>query len=233
MSTPLSTPPAPPKPGVTATLPPTGIARNATRRLTAATPQVPRAARRRSLPSFRRADADTPPRPVSPRRSRRAQVLVALTLLLCAVGGVGATPASAAVLVPNPIAKWILNHVGAGALAQYTCQGNITCYINGSYDPPRWGHGTVQTGGTYLRARSWTQTHASVVRTFSDGWKLTIFCQTTGEWVNGRWGWTNIWDYVGQEGETPRFVSDGFVNTGSNGFVAGSCTNTNYGGMWT
>ena len=116
----------------------------------------------------------------------------------------------------------------------YTCPIGlplIACYKSTSYDPPRYAGGTVDTGGSayYLNARTWPARNAPVVRTFPNGWRLTILCQTTGEWVNGRWGPTNIWNYVGHQGDRPRFVSDGFVYTGSNGFVAGDCANTNYG----
>jgi hypothetical protein len=152
---------------------------------------------------------------------------------LLALSVLSPQPASAAVPVPTPITNWIGKHLGQSVLKSlgYNCYG-IVCVVEGSYDPPRWGRGVAATGGPVVNARSWTSTRDSIVRTFPNGWKLTIFCQQTGDWVYGRWGWTNVWDYVGQQGDTPRFVSDGFVNTGTNGFVAGSCTSTNYGGMW-
>ncbi len=154
------------------------------------------------------------------------------------------TPVNASILqviVPNWLANFLLKRVGNWAGTNiletmgYTCPfgGNVfTCYKSTSYDPPRYAPGTVDTGGSayYLNARAWPARAAPVVKTFSNGWRLTILCQTTGEWIYGRWGWTNIWDYVGEQGDYPRFVSDGFVYTGSNGFVAGDCANTNYGG---
>ena len=131
-----------------------------------------------------------------------------------------------------PVPTWLVNYLlkrfswltinqllrGQG----YVCPGGspFLCYIQGSYDPPRWGRGTVDTGGSayWLNARSWTGRGYPVVRTFPNGWRLTIFCQTRGEWVYGRWGWTNVWNFIGVQGDTPRFVSDGFVFTGTNSF---------------
>jgi hypothetical protein len=55
------------------------------------------------------------------------------------------------------------------------------------------------------------------------GAAVTIWCQTTGPSVNGIWGPTNIWDRITSGAEYPEFVSDGFVYTGSNGFVAPHC----------
>jgi hypothetical protein len=147
--------------------------------------------------------------------------------------------AAGSIPVPNWLVKSVLTSRGEAIARQtfigegYTCLPlGLVCYINGNYDPPRWGHGTVDTGGpgTYVNARAWASPSAPMVRTFPDRWKLTIFCQTTGDTVNGRWGPTNVWDFVGKEGERGRFVSDGFVYTGSNGFVAGDCAATNYGG---
>ncbi|MEV6831876.1 hypothetical protein [Amycolatopsis sp. NPDC051102] len=140
--------------------------------------------------------------------------------------------------VPSWLAKYLIKARGPGvatAILQgqgYKCLPlGVVCWLEGSYDPPRWGKGTVTTAGPqyYLNARAWPATNAPIPRTFRNGWRLVIFCQTTGPAVNGRWGWTNVWDYVGKLGDVPMFVSDGFVYTGSNGFVAGDCASTNYG----
>lgn len=144
---------------------------------------------------------------------------------------------SISVPVPNWLAKFLIRSRGEGLARQilqaqgYTCLPlGVVCWIEGSYDPPRWAAGTVNTGGPpYVNARAWPGTDAPAIRTFPNGWRLVIFCQTTGQWIYGRWGWTNVWDYVGQQGDAPRFVSDGFVYTRSNGFVAGDCAATNYG----
>jgi hypothetical protein len=176
------------------------------------------------------------------RRFRRlATITAVLAALLFGVTTLisPAPAAQAAVNVPNWIAKYLLSSRGEdGARHTFEDQGykclptGLVCYIEGSYDPPRWGRGNVMTGGpgTYLNARAWPGTDAPVVRTFPDRWRLVIFCQTRGPVVNGRWGPTNIWNYVGRYGDRPMFVSDGFVYTGSNGYVAGDCASTNYGG---
>jgi hypothetical protein len=112
----------------------------------------------------------------------------------------------------------------------------VVCWREGSYDPARWFYyGVVQTGNGpngYLRARGWPGTTSDdpVIRTFPESWKVVIFCQTQGPWVYGRWGWTNVWDYVGHYGEASMFLSDGFIYTGQNSFVAGDCGATNMGG---
>jgi hypothetical protein len=154
---------------------------------------------------------------------------------------VGVQPASASVPAPT----WLVNFVKSRSnqaksvmeALGYTCLPiGVVCWREGSYDPPRWFYyGIVDTGNGpsgYVRARGWPGTTADVpvIRTFPEAWKLVIFCQTQGPWVYGRWGWTNVWDYVGHYGDAPMFVSDGFVRTGTNGFVAGDCGATNMGG---
>jgi hypothetical protein len=140
------------------------------------------------------------------------------------------------------LAKWILrNATKQGAKHDLeltgehcpswaiTIWGLLACYSDISPEPARWHSGIVDTGGPNLRARNWSSLDATITRLFPNGWRLTIFCQQTGDWVYGRWGWTNVWDYVGTFGGVAWFVSDGYVYTGSNGFVAGSCTATNWG----
>jgi hypothetical protein len=151
----------------------------------------------------------------------------------------GPRPALVQAVVPNWLKNYLLKKVGRAVGEQILKQMGYLCPNGGSpfncytdYDPPRWAAGTVDTGGPayWVNARAWPALNAPVVRTFRHGWRLVIFCQTRGAWVYGRWGWTNVWNYVGNQGEHPRFVSDGYVNTGSNGFVAGDCASTNYGG---
>ena len=47
-----------------------------------------------------------------------------------------------------------------------------------------------------------------------------VLSSTTGDWVNGLWGWTNCWDYVRYVDEYGYewlgWASDGFVYTGKN-----------------
>jgi hypothetical protein len=47
----------------------------------------------------------------------------------------------------------------------------------------------------------------------------TQYCQKPGEWVTGTYGTTNIWDNIANG----QYVSDAYVNTGSDGYVAPRC----------
>lgn len=54
----------------------------------------------------------------------------------------------------------------------------------------------------------------------SSGTRVNIVCQTTGQNVNGAYGWSNIWDYVvvydGTSYRNEGFVADTNINTGYN-----------------
>ena len=56
----------------------------------------------------------------------------------------------------------------------------------------------------------------------SDGATLSIGCTTRGETVSGPFGPTDLWDYVSYNGQVG-YVSDGYLNTGTNDPVAPSC----------
>ncbi|MGW2937378.1 SH3 domain-containing protein [Streptomyces sp. NPDC001156] len=73
--------------------------------------------------------------------------------------------------------------------------------------------------GVRLNVRSGPGTGYSIVRVLPEGAKVAIFCQTPGTTVTGPYGTSNIWDNVGN-GE---YVSDAYVNTGSDGYVAARC----------
>jgi hypothetical protein len=163
-----------------------------------------------------------------------------LTAFKPATATIEARPAA---VVGPQVVKWMVDYllkkVGKATTKQilestgFKCTATIICYREGNFDPPRWYYkAVVQTGlgaSGYLRARGLPNTNAPIVRTFPEGWKLTIFCQTTGPTVYGRWGPTNVWNYVGRYNGEPMFVSDGFVYTGTNNFVAGDCGATNFG----
>ncbi|XVQ89102.1 hypothetical protein ACQP2K_17310 [Microbispora siamensis] len=115
---------------------------------------------------------------------------------------------------------------------------SVQCYRTTSPDPSiaerrvqtidwnRTARGTAVTGGASipLNVRPVPNRSRPPLRTFPNGWKLVILCQTYGERAYGPYGWSNIWDYVGDDpsGMT-RFVHDASVNTGSNSMVAGLC----------
>ncbi|WP_329412405.1 SH3 domain-containing protein [Streptomyces sp. NBC_00704] len=73
--------------------------------------------------------------------------------------------------------------------------------------------------GVRLNVRSGPGTGYSVVRVLAEGVKVPIHCQTRGTSVSGPYGTSTIWDNIGDG----QFVSDAYVHTGSDGFVAGRC----------
>lgn len=79
--------------------------------------------------------------------------------------------------------------------------------------------GTVQTASARLNIRSGPSTGASVVGSVAKGRRVNIICQTYGTAVSGTYRTSKIWDKIGPG----QYVSDAFVYTGSNGFVAPKC----------
>ncbi|MER5489789.1 SH3 domain-containing protein [Streptomyces sp. NPDC002454] len=58
-----------------------------------------------------------------------------------------------------------------------------------------------------------------VVLQISGGSRVSIVCQKRGTTITGPLGTTNIWDKIG----SGRYVSDAYVQTGSDGFVSPQC----------
>ncbi|GMU43030.1 MAG: peptidoglycan DD-metalloendopeptidase family protein [Xanthomonadales bacterium] len=79
--------------------------------------------------------------------------------------------------------------------------------------------GVVNTNGTPLNVRSGPGTGYSVVGTVADGATVTIQCQMPGTTVTGPYGTSSIWDRIG----SGRYISDAYVRTGSDGYVAPRC----------
>ncbi|MFD3487489.1 SH3 domain-containing protein [Streptomyces sp. NPDC058665] len=73
--------------------------------------------------------------------------------------------------------------------------------------------------GYRVNVRSGPGTQYSVVRTLPYNVKVPVYCQKPGTSVNGPYGTSNIWDNIAN-GE---FVSDAYVKTGSDGYVAPRC----------
>ncbi|MEV7976144.1 SH3 domain-containing protein [Streptomyces sp. NPDC086519] len=73
--------------------------------------------------------------------------------------------------------------------------------------------------GVRLNVRSGPGTSYSITRTLPADTKVPIFCQTPGTSVSGYYGTSNIWDNI----DNGEFVSDAYVNTGSDGYVADRC----------
>ncbi|MFD8814715.1 peptidase [Streptomyces sp. NPDC059627] len=73
--------------------------------------------------------------------------------------------------------------------------------------------------GVRLNVHSGPGTSYSITRVLPEGAQVPIYCQTPGTSVSGYYGTSNIWDNI-SNGE---FVSDAYVNTGSDGYVADRC----------
>ena len=78
------------------------------------------------------------------------------------------------------------------------------------------------TGGIGLHIRPSPDYTGASIGIVSDGATLSIGCTTTGETVSGPFGPTDLWDYVSYNGQVG-YVSDGYLNTGTNDPVAPSC----------
>ncbi len=73
--------------------------------------------------------------------------------------------------------------------------------------------------GVRLNVRSGPSTSYRVVRVLAEGAKVPIWCQTPGQTITGPYGTSNIWDNI----DDGQYVSDAYVNTGSDGYVASRC----------
>ncbi|MEV8038221.1 peptidase [Streptomyces sp. NPDC002742] len=74
--------------------------------------------------------------------------------------------------------------------------------------------------GHNVNVRSGPGTHFSIVRTLAAGSRVPISCQCSGEAVAGPYGTSRIWDNI----SNGQFVSDAYVQTGSDGYVAPTCS---------
>lgn len=75
------------------------------------------------------------------------------------------------------------------------------------------------TGARTTPVRSGPSNNHSLVRTLPKRSRVTIYCQTPGQRVSGPYGTTAIWDRIG----SGQYISDSFVYTGSDGYVAPRC----------
>ncbi|MFF7214348.1 SH3 domain-containing protein [Streptomyces sp. NPDC008238] len=74
--------------------------------------------------------------------------------------------------------------------------------------------------GCRLNVRSGPGTSFHIVKVLPYDVKVPVFCQTPGTTVSGYYGTSKIWDCIG-EGQ---FVSDAYVQTGSDGYIASRCS---------
>ncbi|RMB80965.1 SH3 domain-containing protein [Streptomyces shenzhenensis] len=74
--------------------------------------------------------------------------------------------------------------------------------------------------GVRLNVRSGPGTNYGIVRVLPAGSRVPIFCQTPGTTVTGPYGTSKIWDNI----DNGEYVSDAYVYTGSDGYVASRCS---------
>ncbi|MFC5802957.1 SH3 domain-containing protein [Streptomyces formicae] len=73
--------------------------------------------------------------------------------------------------------------------------------------------------GHRVNVRSGPGTQYQIVRVLQYGAQVPINCQKPGETITGPYGTTDIWDNIANG----QFISDAYVNTGSDGYVAVRC----------
>ncbi|MFC5214192.1 hypothetical protein [Streptomyces coerulescens] len=74
--------------------------------------------------------------------------------------------------------------------------------------------------GYRINVRTGPGTQYPVRQVLPEGAKVPIFCQTPGMTVTGPYGTSNIWDNI----DDGLFVSDTYVQTGSDGYVRPRCS---------
>ncbi|MER5213327.1 SH3 domain-containing protein [Streptomyces sp. NPDC002838] len=74
--------------------------------------------------------------------------------------------------------------------------------------------------GVRLNVRSGPGTNYTVVRVLPEGARVPIFCQAPGTRVTGPYGTSSIWDNI----DNGEYVSDAYVNTGSDGYIRPRCS---------
>ncbi|MGX7824199.1 peptidoglycan DD-metalloendopeptidase family protein [Actinokineospora sp. 24-640] len=100
----------------------------------------------------------------------------------------------------------------------YPGNGRVTNYGPGT--PSQYPTGTVDAGSnSSVNLRSGPGLNHSAVGTVADGATVSIVCTARGGSVQGVWGTTDLWNKL----TTDNWISDGFVNTGSDTPVAPAC----------
>ncbi|WP_246430438.1 SH3 domain-containing protein [Streptomyces rectiverticillatus] len=74
--------------------------------------------------------------------------------------------------------------------------------------------------GEQVNVRRGPNTGSQIVRVLPEDSRVAIRCQTRGETITGPYGTTDIWDSIAPG----QYVSDAYVKTGSDGFVAIRCS---------
>ncbi|WP_344356778.1 SH3 domain-containing protein [Streptomyces gobitricini] len=74
--------------------------------------------------------------------------------------------------------------------------------------------------GYRLNVRSGPGTNYSLVKVLPEGVRVPVNCQKPGQTITGPYGTTNLWDNIANG----QYVSDAYVHTGSDGYVAVRCS---------
>ncbi|MFE7410980.1 peptidase [Streptomyces laurentii] len=74
--------------------------------------------------------------------------------------------------------------------------------------------------GVRVNVRSGPGTIYEIVKILPLGASVPVNCQRRGETVTGPYGTSNIWDNIANG----QYVSDTYVHTGSDGYVAAPCS---------
>ncbi|MFC5476259.1 peptidoglycan DD-metalloendopeptidase family protein [Paraherbaspirillum soli] len=100
-------------------------------------------------------------------------------------------------------------------------QASLTNYGPDNTPPPPPGQpqpGTVQARGA-VNLRNAPSLSADIIGSLQNGAKVLLACYAYGDSVDGNWGKTTLWYKL----TTKQWISDGFVNTGSNNPVVAAC----------
>ncbi|WP_414941748.1 peptidoglycan DD-metalloendopeptidase family protein [Amycolatopsis sp. cmx-11-51] len=113
---------------------------------------------------------------------------------------------------------------GSQAYGGYAQRGSTRVSVGGRVT--NYGAGTTLPAGTVdggsnssVTLRSGPGTSYDAVGTVGNGTVVTIACTARGEAVDGVWGRTDLWNRL----ENGNWISDGFLDTGSNEPVAPAC----------
>jgi hypothetical protein len=96
-----------------------------------------------------------------------------------------------------------------------------------AYDEP--ADAIIDTGSNEaLNVHDCASVNCTVIGSAPDGQLVQIYCQLyanySGGWVDGLWGETDLWDQLQPVYDGWDLVTDGYVDTGSNGQVAPTCS---------
>ncbi|MGQ4516958.1 hypothetical protein [Streptomyces sp. DW26H14] len=108
--------------------------------------------------------------------------------------------------------------VAAGAEAVAVPEGALTAGSAASSAAAAVKHYPIAPGYS-VNVRSGPGTNHGVVRILPVGASVPINCQMYGTTESGPYGTSRIWDNIANG----QFVSDAFVHTGSDGFIAPRC----------